>query len=80
MDRVQSQHRLITHGVPQGSVLGPLLFIIFVNDLPCVVSRSTVDIYADYTTLSASPAVSDLPAAHRIADWASENRMAAKYF
>ena len=83
MDGVQSEHRLITHGVPKGLVLGPLLFIIFVNDLPRAVSRSTVDIYADDTTLSASVTVSDLPAVEqrlqedvsRIADWTSENRM-----
>ena len=84
MDGVQYEHRLITLGVPQRSVLGPLLFIIFVNDLPLAVSRSFVDIYADDTTLSASAAVSDLPAVQqrrqedinrRIADWASENRM-----
>ena len=59
---VQSEYRLITHGVLQGSVLLPLLFIIFVNDLPNSVSQSTVDIYADDTTLSTSAVVSDLPA------------------
>ena len=53
MDGVQSEHRLITHGVPQGSVLGPL---------PLAVSRSIVDTCADDTTLSAFAAVSDLPA------------------
>ena len=61
--RVQSEYRLITHGVPQGSVLGPLcmLFIIFVNDFPNSFSQSTVHIYGDDTTLSTSTKVSDLP-------------------
>ena len=60
--RVQSEYRLITHGVPQGSVLGPLcmLFIIFVNDFPNSFSQSTVHIYGDDTTLSTSTKVSDL--------------------
>ena len=44
----------VKQGVPQGSNVGPILFILFINDLPLHVTNSDVDIYADDSTLAFS--------------------------
>ena len=48
IDGYSSSLTEITSGVPQGSVLGPLFFILFINDLPDILSStSTIALYAD---------------------------------
>ena len=46
----ESKWQQVTSGIPQGSVLGPILFLIYINDLPDVV-ENTVKLFADDTKL-----------------------------
>ena len=53
VDGVQSKPRAINAGVPQGSVLGPTLFLIFINDL-LESTSNPIHSFADDSTLHAS--------------------------
>ena len=73
----------ICHAIPQGSILGPLFFIIFINDLPLHIGDAKVDLYADDATISKAADYKELhqlvesldKSVINVQDWAAGDKM-----
>lgn len=76
-----SEQATIKVGVPQGSIIGPLMFILYMNDLPLAAPDSNLDMYADDTTMTATgntvPAVEQKLNSQMepVQAWCENNRM-----
>ena len=54
VNSVRSEKKHLSYGVPQGSVLGPLFFILYVNDIQSALQGIKVQMYADDTVIFTS--------------------------
>jgi hypothetical protein len=76
----------IRHRVPQGSILGPLLFLLYIIDLPKIINDKTVLIlFADDTSLLVTSLnyddlrVNIYTAFHNINEWFKANQLAINF-
>ena len=68
----------LTSGVPQGSILGPLLFLVFVNSLPTVVTTRSIYMFADDTKIMFSNPMELKEDLDHFVQWCDQNKKEIK--
>ena len=71
----------VKYGVPQGSVLGPILFLLYINDIERVCQSSEIILFADHTTIYSSTKLNNddlLNDLGRSCDWFDRNKFCKK--
>lgn len=83
LGHITSEPKPVRQGVPQGSILGPVLFLLFVNDMPLNLDNSTIDIHTYDITLSLGANWNNITSfsqafsndLENIEKWSTENKM-----
>jgi len=79
-NKISSEWELVKHGVPQGSILGPILFLVYINDLSRTISKlANTVLFADDTNIIISKSNQDefktniMSVTNEITNWFQSN-------
>ena len=75
INKSSSTLKEVTSGVPQGSILGPLLFIIFINDFPKCIENSDCFGYCDDMKILSTEEIHLQKDTANVEKWCKENKM-----
>ncbi|XP_077994315.1 uncharacterized protein LOC144448040 [Glandiceps talaboti] len=81
IDNVSSPYKHIQCGVPQGSILGPILFLIYINDIANSTNSFQFRLFADDTNLFKSIEGNEINLTHinvdfqKVCDWCGANKL-----
>ena len=72
-NNVLSQLKAVKYGVPQGSILGPILFTLYINSLPNCTRNCQTFLYADDSVISSTSLQTLTDSVKSVEAWCAEN-------